>query len=291
MGEVWKAEHLSLQSHVAVKFLVADTLGTRERRRMLARFRREARAAAKIKSPHVIHHFDFDATEDGIPYIVMELLEGRTLRERLEAARWLDPTEVGTIVQQVAKALGAAHAAGVVHRDIKPENIFVSDDEDLHVKVLDFGVVKVAGLRQSLTPTGSLVGTVNFMSPEIINGSSTGVPADDLWSLAVVAYEALTGEMPFDGPSFAKVCGSILMGSYLPPRQLRPTLQADVDAWFERAFHPERDRRFASAQELAQSFLTLREPPGGSPTATTWVAVDVAPALEALSTMVVHGKR
>jgi len=142
MGSVWVADHLTLRTQVAVKFISAEVL-ERGGRSILTRFEREAQAAAQIRSEHVVHIHDLGVMDGGTPYIVMELLDGESLGHRLKRARSLPADQVRLVVAQVAKALGAAHELGIIHRDIKPDNIFLvkRDDEPL-VKVLDFGIAK-----------------------------------------------------------------------------------------------------------------------------------------------------
>src|SRR5262245_31536554 len=166
MGSVWVAEHLTLKTLVAVKFMAenfAQSPGA------VARFEREAVAAAQIKSPHVVQVFDHGVDESGVPYIVMELMEGEDLAHRLAAVGHLSPMQTAQIVGQVCKALSKAHAAQIVHRDIKADNIFlVQSDDDVFVKVLDFGIAKRHDDAPSshLTSTGAVVGTPHTMSPE-----------------------------------------------------------------------------------------------------------------------------
>jgi serine/threonine-protein kinase len=258
MGEVWKAEHLGLGTHVAVKFITAQLLEPGRAEGALERFQREARAAARVKSPHAVQCFDHGITAAGLPFIVMELLEGEPVRARLDRGERFDLGETAEILTQVARALSAAHKADIVHRDIKPDNVFVcgSGDERL-VKLFDFGVAAMrARFDKRLTENGALVGTLCYMSPEIVLGRSNGAPHDDLWSLAALAYEALTGVVPFDGPSFAAVCGAIVRGEIEPPSRRAP-VDLDVDAWFDRALHRDPARRFSTARDLAQSFAAL----------------------------------
>ena len=176
MGSVWVAEHVTLQSEVAVKFVSAERMA--DNPEAVVRFIGEASAAAQIQSPHVVKIFDQGVTDDGVPFIVMELLRGETLRERLRRAGAMDPLEVAVLVRQLCRALAAAHRSGIIHRDIKPDNLFLLDVErdpddsaafadSLFLKVLDFGLAKRLDVSYSLeTSTGSMVGTPSYMSPE-----------------------------------------------------------------------------------------------------------------------------
>jgi serine/threonine-protein kinase len=195
MGSVWVADHFGLRTQIAVKFLSEALAANPD---SLARFSREAAAASLVKSPHVVHMIDHGVTADHVPYIAMEMLDGEDLGGRLTSQGRLPPGQVATILTQVARALTRAHERGVVHRDIKPDNIFLSDGGgEAFVKVLDFGVAKIDAPELSRTKTGTAVGTPYYMSPEQTMGAKTLDFRTDLWSLGVVAFEALTGRRPF----------------------------------------------------------------------------------------------
>jgi eukaryotic-like serine/threonine-protein kinase len=254
MGSVWVADHLGLQTEVAVKFISVELAKTGE---AMTRFQREASAAAQLRSPHVVQVFDHGITADGAPYIVMELLEGEELSKRIERLGPLPVPEVVAIVSQVCKALGKAHAQGIVHRDIKPDNIFLTDsDGDIFVKLLDFGIAKRAqdaGL--GMTSTGAMVGTPYFMSPEQVLSAKDVDLRSDLWSVAVVAYNALTAALPFTAETLGALCVAISDGSFAAPTQRRPELPPAIDSWFEMAMNRDPQARFASARQLSESFM------------------------------------
>ncbi|MBI4955620.1 MAG: serine/threonine protein kinase, partial [Myxococcales bacterium] len=256
MGSVWVADHLTLETEVAVKFITHALLAANPE--LLERFKREASAAAKIQSPHVVQTFDRGVTGDGLPYIVMELLRGESLRARLGRKRVLPPAEVAAVVRQTARALDAAHALGIVHRDVTPDNLFLcSTAGELLVKVLDFGIAKQEGALEasSVTRTGTTVGTPQYMSPEQLLSAKSVDGSADLWALAVVAYEALTGRQPFSGETLAAIAIEITSARFIrPSRMPGSTATPLVDEWFERAFDREKTRRFASALELARAF-------------------------------------
>ncbi|MCC6526910.1 MAG: protein kinase [Polyangiaceae bacterium] len=256
MGSVWVAEHLTLETEVAVKFITHALLA--ENPELVERFKREASAAAKIQSPHVVQTFDRGVTGDGLPYIVMELLRGESLRARLGRKHVLPPAEVAAVVRQTARALDAAHALGIVHRDVKPDNLFLcSTAGELLVKVLDFGIAKQEGALEasSVTRTGTTVGTPQYMSPEQLLSAKSVDAAADLWALAVVAYEALTGRQPFTGETLAAIAIEITSARFIrPSRMPGSTATPLIDEWFERAFDREKSRRFARALELARAF-------------------------------------
>jgi serine/threonine-protein kinase len=253
MGSVWVADHLGLKTTVAVKF-IDESLGADPG--VLGRFTREAAAAAQIRSPHVVQIFDHGFTEERVPYIVMELLEGESLGARIQRLGVLSLEETGTIVSHVCKALGKAHALGVVHRDIKPDNIFLTDsDGDLFVKVLDFGIAKRKGDEVfAATSTGVAVGTPHYMSPEQLMSAKDAIPATDLWAVAIATYRGLTGELPFDHETFPGLCIAITNGVFRPPREHRSNLPVSLDNWFKKALAVKPQDRFGSARELAESF-------------------------------------
>jgi serine/threonine-protein kinase len=246
MGSVWVAAHLGLQIDVVVKFIAGDATETDN-----ARFRREAAAAAQVKSPHVVQILDYGHTDRGTPYIAMELLEGVDLEQYLGGYP-IRPELAVSIVKQVARALDRAHELGIVHRDVKPGNVFLckTDDSEPFVKLLDFGVAERA-FAAELTATGDSLGTLQYMSPEQALDSKTTDFTTDLWSLGVMVFEMLTGKLPFAGGNPAVVAMSIIRGPLPLPTSIDPTLPTALDAWFLRACERDRTKRFASAREMA----------------------------------------
>lgn len=267
MGTVWVAEHLTLHTEVAVKFVSTELL---EQDDILERFQREARAAAQIKSPNVVQMLDHGVTDEGVPYIVMELLDGQTLADLLDQQEELGLYETALIVTQVARALAKAHVLGIIHRDIKPENIFLLEEneetsgmEEQQVKVLDFGIAKHVEVPESLTVPGMVIGTPGYMCPDQILDSKEVDQAADLWSLAVVAYVCLTGELPFYGETMAKLVGAHVKGEFTPVSAVRTDVPETVDDFFCRAFDKNRDERFNTAVELATAFRDVCGLPSG----------------------------
>lgn len=257
MGTVWVADHTTLETQVAVKIMTAELTRNPE---VSQRFSREAAASARVKSPHVVQVFDHGTTADGLPFIVMELLDGRDLAHLLQGVP-LELSVVTEIVSQTCKALSRAHAAGVVHRDIKPDNIFVCDTDggEPFVKLLDFGIAKseAGPVSMNVTVPGSVFGTPLYMSPEQLVGSPTDFRTD-LWSLGVVAFEALTGRTPYEGDAL----GAVALAAHAPlpaPSSLRAGLPPWVDAWFQKACAIAPADRFASAAEMAKA---MRDPVG-----------------------------
>ncbi|MFO0760598.1 MAG: serine/threonine-protein kinase [Byssovorax sp.] len=264
MGEVWLAHHLSLDIPCAIKFIFGEAASSPELR---ARFDREARAAAQLRSANVVQVLDNGVWQDA-PYIAMELLEGEDLAQRLERVGRLDPAATVAILGQVARALAKAHGAGLVHRDLKPANIFLVRDDDQEIaKVLDFGIAKSNNLSLgegalSKTKTGSLLGTPVYMSPEQAQGTKTVDHRSDLWSLAVVAFECLTGRLPFESAALGDLFMKIMVEPLPIPSQRAP-LPPAVDAWWARAAARNPDHRFQSAKELVDALaasLGLGEP-------------------------------
>jgi serine/threonine-protein kinase len=254
MGSVWVADHLALRTQVVVKFIANDLKNSKE---ATERFSREAAAAAQVKSPHVVQTFDHGFTADGVPYIVMELLEGRDLGAYLTAEGRCPPQFVVEIVAQLARALDRAHERGIVHRDIKPANIFLCDagNNEVFVKLLDFGIAKGVDVPKmdSGTKTGAMIGSPYYMSPEQMLGSKNVDHRSDLWSVGVVAFEALTGHKPFD----AETMGGLAIRIHSDPLPLPSAYVKDlppaVDAWFHRACARPVNERFGSAREMAEA--------------------------------------
>jgi serine/threonine-protein kinase len=264
MGSVWVADHLTLGTQVAVKFLSANLA---KEQASIARFAHEATAAAQIKSQHVVQIFDHGVFDGGLPYMVMELLEGEDLNRRLERTGPMPVDELSRVVTQVCRALGKAHAVGIIHRDIKPDNIFLLDqDGELFVKVLDFGIAKRTNQAHSkvVTTTGAMVGTPYYMSPEQMFSSKHVDFRADLWSLGVVAYHCLTGHVPFEGETLGGLCVAIEKGVFDPPSKANPALPPAVDAWCLRALHRDPASRFSSAREMADALAEAARLPAGA---------------------------
>jgi len=253
MGQVWLAEHRGLDIQVAVKFMrreVADDPVS------VTRFEQEAKLAARIKSPHVVEVFDYDVTDTGVPFIVMESLRGRDLETVLQNGKSLGISDAARVLVHVCKALAKAHSAGVIHRDIKSENVFVvQEDGGALIKVLDFGVAKEASVEHGISLSGTTVGTPAYMSPEQLFHPKETDHRTDLWATAVLVYRCLTGSFPFEGESFASVCLSVSKGKFAPPSALNGGLPAGLDAWFKKAFHKNLAARFSSAKEMKDAFL------------------------------------
>jgi serine/threonine protein kinase len=261
MGSVWLADHLTLQLRCAVKFMSGDAQRDPNFR---TRFEFEARAIAQLHSAHVVRILDY-AVADDVPFIAMEFLQGEDLGSRLGKVGRLDAPTTYRIVSQVARGLAKAHLAGLVHRDIKPENIFLAqeDDEEI-VKLLDFGVAKSAAfsLQGMGTQAGSLIGTPAYMSPEQARGTAQIDHRSDLWSLAVIAYQCLTGSLPFESPTLGDLFGRIMYEAMPVPSKVAPWLSPEFDAWWERAASRDVDQRFSNARDLADALGQALAIPG-----------------------------
>jgi eukaryotic-like serine/threonine-protein kinase len=281
MGSVWVARHVQLDVDVAVKFMAPAYAESADAR---ARFEREAKAAAQLKSPNVVQVHDYGIA-DGVPYLVMELLQGEDLGERLRRQRRLSLPAAAAMLTPACKALRRAHEAGIVHRDLKPGNIFLArqDDEEI-VKVLDFGVAKVTdpGSGASSTKAGTLVGSPNYMSPEQVRAKHVD-HRSDLWSMGVVLFEAVTGQLPFPGDDVGDVLVEVCTAPIPVPSHIAPDLGPVVDRFFERALAREPAARFQSARELAEAFASLAGAQDGASRLSLPSAPLATSALEAVA--------
>ena len=249
MGVVYEAWQEDLGRAVAVKLITAPGPDA------LVRFQREARAAAALGHPHIVQVFDFQASADEPPFLVMELLQGRSLQQLIRSEGPLPATRVARIGVHVLSALGAAHRAGIVHRDIKPANIFCATSPTLGeiAKVLDFGIAKVAsGGGPKLTNVGDVVGTVAYMSPE----QARGIDVDgrsDLYSLAACLYYATTRHFPINADNTGMALLAIVHGQVPPLESLRPELDPTFCSIVRRAMAVDAASRFASAEEMGEA--------------------------------------
>ncbi len=256
MGSVWEGTHITLGTQVAVKFIDSEYAESPEARN---RFESEARAAAKLRSKHVVEVYDHGVTDDGRPFIVMEYLRGEPLDKRLDRLGRLPAKETARMLMQVCRALSRAHANGIVHRDLKPENVFlVWDDEDGAdvAKVVDFGIAKFTDNQlgnSSATRTGSVLGTPYYMSPEQARGLRSVDYRSDLWSVGVIAYRCIVGILPFEGEAVGDLLVKLCTAPLPVPSQVASDIPPGFDAWFAKALTREPEGRFSSASELAES--------------------------------------
>jgi serine/threonine-protein kinase len=277
MGAVWLADHLSLDVRCAVKLMAGAALRDPTSR---ARFQFEARAIAQLKSPYIVRVIDYDVHDD-TPFIAMELLQGEELSVRLQRVGRLGINATYRVVSQIAHGLAKAHAAGITHRDLKPENIFLAQtDEGEIAKLLDFGIAKTAfPIADTGTLDGTVLGTPQYMSPEQARGLGNIDHRSDLWSLAVVAYECLLGQLAFEGASLGDTFAKILAEPIpVPSRVAQPGVRvpAAFDRWWARAVSRDVEARFSSAQALTEALgKALAIGPDGAPDTTT-PALDIS---------------
>jgi len=254
MGVVWKARHRTLGHDVAVKFLAPGQLT----QSALARFEREARLSARLgeMSRHIARVYDH-GTFGQMPFVVMELLSGESLAQNLAREHTLPLADIARIVSHLSKALGVAHSEGVVHRDLKPANIFLTrlrEDDDFLVKLLDFGVAKACLEEEDDTsPSGSLVGTLSYMSPEQILGEPQLDGRADLWAVGVLTYRMATGRTPFSFGERADLVARILGAAPPLASEVEPSIPKSFDAWVERALAKRPIDRFADAKQMARA--------------------------------------
>jgi serine/threonine protein kinase len=259
MGVVYEALHVALGRRVAVKTLLEEMSANAQ---LGERFEREARAASAIGHPHIVDVFDLGRTQDGLLFMVMELLDGESLADTLKRTPRLPIPLATHLMVQVLSGLSAAHKNGIVHRDLKPDNIFVthSDERPNFVKIVDFGISKVlvpqspgpaVTAKGSGTMVGSILGTPLYMSPEQAIGQVAAIDhRADIYSAGVVLYEMLCGRTPYVGEGYAQILGSLLEGKYPPPRNLRPEIPQTLETAIMRALERDIGNRFPSAAAM-----------------------------------------
>lgn len=281
MGTVYRARHLLIDRAVAVKVLSQRFV---EDEAAQMRFRREAKAAGRLQHQNAVAVTDFGQTAEGYVYIVMELLEGRTLRDVLAKEAPLDTARAVALMLQTSAAVAAAHEAGIIHRDLKPANIFIVHNSELPavVKVLDFGIAKLAAdtleedEAHTLTQVGAMIGTPRYMSPEQCDGAEL-TPAADVYSLGVILYEMLTGIVPFSGSTPLAIAMKHTSEAPRPPREFVTSIPVTLEAVVLHALEKAPEKRPADAAEFRRELLATAERLGLEHGATT-----SAPDMQAL---------
>lgn len=284
MGVIYEAEHMGLGRRVAIKVLHERVLDDEN---ALERFRREAQILGALGHPNIVAASDYGVTLEGYHYLAMELLEGQPLSARI-AERDLPPREIARIAAEVCDGLGAAHAARVIHRDLKPDNVFLTR---AGARILDFGIAKSTGFEteiDSLTRTGNICGTAEYIAPEQIRGLQHD-PRSDLYAVGVIIYEALTGETPFRGRTVGETLYKAMNDKVVPPSRRcgDRTIPVALEAICMKALSRRADRRFASAAEMAaalRALLPSAKAPEGPPRASWrrrahWLAAAAATAI------------
>jgi serine/threonine-protein kinase len=263
MSHVWVAVQTALERRVAVKILTDDVFRTAAGREL---FEREARATARVDHPHVVKVVDYSITDDGVPFLVLELLSGETLAARVTRRGPITLAALRAIMEQTCDALACAHESGILHRDIKAENLFLQrrDGDAIDLKLLDFGV---AMHRTQACPAG-IVGTPAYMSPEQMTGAALDERCD-LFSLGVCAYYALSGRFPYPGDTVVELTRSLTTGVHVPISKLRSDVPASLDAWFARALATSAADRFESARHMRAAFESALSPERDTPLASS----------------------
>lgn len=249
MGVVYEARDPNLERRVAIKTISVDALGEREALEYEARFRTEARSAARLQHPHIVSVYDSDRDLD-VAYLVMELVAGRDLKDHLDHGARYTLEQSAALISDLLSALDYAHRQNIVHRDIKPANLLIESSG--RVKLTDFGVARIQDSADATRTQGTLVGTLKYMSPEQVQGQTVD-NRSDLFSAGVVLYQLLTGTRPFDGANDFEVMRNIATQDHTPPSQHNPSLPADIDAVVARALAKAREQRYATAAEFNEA--------------------------------------
>jgi eukaryotic-like serine/threonine-protein kinase len=276
MADVFLAHDSILDRNVALKVMSTRYASDDE---FVERFKREAQSAAALSHPNIVSIFDRGASEDGTYYIAMEYLPGGTLKDRIMRKGALPARTAAAVALQIAEALQAAHERGVIHRDIKPHNILITESGD--VKVTDFGIARAAS-SSTMTRTGSILGTAHYISPEQAMGEHVG-PSSDLYSLGVVLYEMLTGELPYDADTPLGIAMKHVNGHLRQPKEVNPSVPAGINAITCRLLAKDPEDRYASDAELIEDLERVATGLGPASATTEMMATRAMPAATALT--------
>lgn len=295
MGAVYEVEHNMVGRRFALKMLHPQYATDKE---VITRFHQEARAAGSIGNDHIIEVTDMGVTPKGMPYIVMERLDGEELLEFIKRNGRLHVPVVASLMIQVCHALGAVHAKGIVHRDLKPENIFIAKKHGRSdfVKILDFGISKVRQatmMTSGLTKDGSVFGTPYYMSPEQLEDSKDVDGRTDIYAVGIIMYKALTGKLPFYSETIPALMMKILMEEPLAPRSIVPDLPEEIERIVMKAMAKEREQRYAGVADLMNDLLPFGDShwrsrvslapmaaPAGAPHAAGIAATETLPGID-----------
>jgi serine/threonine-protein kinase len=255
MGEVYEGENLRISRRVAIKVLHASAAQNKD---AVARFEREAQAAGRIGSDHILEILDLGTLESGEHFIVMEYLDGETLGARISRVGRLTPEQIYPLLRQSLVGLGAAHGAGIIHRDLKPDNLFIlrekAGTQDF-VKIIDFGISKFHSLGgdMSMTRTGSVMGTPYYMSPEQARGSRDIDVRSDVYAMGVIMYEALSGAKPFTAETFNELLFKIVLSTPPPLSEIVGPIDHAFETIVYKAMARDVEHRFVNAEALIQA--------------------------------------
>ena len=275
MGAVYEGENVRINRRVAIKVLHAAFTGNSE---VMARFEREAQAAGRIGNDHILEVLDLGALGDGDHFIVMEFLDGESLSQRIKRLGRLSAQQLAPLMRQVLVGLGAAHAAGIVHRDLKPDNIFILREKagtPDFVKIIDFGISKfqpLSGDGMKMTRTGAVMGTPYYMSPEQASGSVEADQRSDIYSLGVIMFEAVTGQVPFDAATFNQLMFKIVLSEVPRPETIVHDLEPAFASLISKAMARDLGQRFQSTRDFLTALdnwlahgRAVSVPPDGMP--------------------------